>query len=82
MATAEQAKVSTANQETLEGLAALNKEYEEKFGFIFIVCAIDKNAEEISILLKARLGNIRDEELRHAAFEQSKITRSRLEKLL
>ena len=35
----EQAGVSSASQETVDSLAALNRAYEEKFGFIFIIFA-------------------------------------------
>src|SRR5690349_18783299 len=39
----EQSGVQTAANETLDELAQLNREYEEKFGFIFIVCATGKS---------------------------------------
>lgn len=77
----EQAGVANAGQEVLERLSALNLEYEAKFGFIFIVCATGKSADEMLSLLEARLPNTRAEELDNAAREQLKITRIRLEKL-
>jgi len=82
LATDEQSRVNTAQQETLEALAAANAEYKARFGFVFIVCAMGKSAEEILALLQARLGNTKEEELHHAAQEQCKITRTRLEKML
>jgi OHCU decarboxylase len=79
---AEQARARDASAETLAALAEANKAYEDKFGFIFIVCASGKSAEEMLSILGSRLGNERDAELRVAAGEQGKITRLRLRKLL
>lgn len=78
----EQSGAHDAARATLEELAEANRAYEEKFGHIFIVCATGKTAEEMLALLRARLSNGADTELRTAAGEQSKITRLRLEKLL
>ncbi|NTX15941.1 2-oxo-4-hydroxy-4-carboxy-5-ureidoimidazoline decarboxylase [Myxococcus sp. CA051A] len=78
----EQGGVNGAAEAVIQGLADGNKAYEERFGFIFLVCATGKSAEEMLGLLRARLGNPPDEELRIAAGEQAKITRIRLEKLL
>lgn len=78
----EQAGARDAARATLDALTEANRVYEEKFGFIFIVCATGKTADEMLALLRARLGNEHEEELRIAAREQSKITRLRLEKLL
>lgn len=78
----EQGGVNGAAEAVIQGLADGNKAYEERFGFIFLVCATGKSAEEMLGLLRARLGNPPDEELRLAAGEQAKITRIRLEKLL
>lgn len=78
---AEQAGVSRAPDEVLDRLAEGNHAYEAKFGFIFIVCATGKSAEEMLALLRARLGNDADSEIRIAAGEQAKITALRLEKV-
>ena len=78
----EQASVKQASQATLEALAAGNTEYELKFGYIFIVCATGKTAEEMLALLQARLPNKPEDEIKIAMGEQDKITRIRLEKLL
>ena len=77
----EQASVSRASEDTLRRLAAGNRDYLAKFGFIFIVCATGKSAEEMLALLEARLPHDRPTELDIAAGEQAKITRLRLEKL-
>ena len=55
--------------------------YEERFGYIFIVCATGKTAEEMLALLRERLPNDSEIEIRVAAVEQAKITRIRLEKM-
>ncbi|MBF9236794.1 2-oxo-4-hydroxy-4-carboxy-5-ureidoimidazoline decarboxylase [Hymenobacter sp. BT683] len=78
----EQAAVKQASQATLEALAAGNTEYEQKFGYIFIVCATGKSAEEMLALLQARLPNKPEDEIVIAMGEQDKITRIRLEKIL
>jgi OHCU decarboxylase len=79
---AEQAGVSNAATQTMQALAELNQKYEDKFGYIFIVCASGKSSDEMLAILRNRLENDRDEELRIAAAEQAKITRLRLQKLL
>jgi allantoicase len=78
----EQSAIIDAPDQTRLELAALNKEYEEKFGFIFIVCATGKSSEELLAILKERLSHTRDEELQLAAEEQAKITNLRINKLL
>jgi OHCU decarboxylase len=78
----EQAGMSSAAAQTQRALAEGNRAYDERFGFIYIVCATGKTADEMLALLRQRLGNDPAAELRVAAGEQSKITRIRLEKLL
>ncbi len=78
----EQRGVQGADDEVLQKLADLNDAYEEKFGFIFIVCATGKSAREMLRILENRIQNDPDEELQNAAGEQAKITAIRLEKLL
>jgi allantoicase len=78
----EQAGVNTASAETTNYLANLNHEYEQKFGFIFIICATGKTSDEMLAALRERLDHDLAEELPIAAAEQSKITELRLKKLL
>ncbi|HKP84377.1 MAG TPA: 2-oxo-4-hydroxy-4-carboxy-5-ureidoimidazoline decarboxylase [Pyrinomonadaceae bacterium] len=78
----EQAAVATASQETVDSLATLNRAYEEKFGFIFIICATGKTSNEMLSALRDRLEHEAMDELPIAAAEQSKITALRLNKLL
>jgi OHCU decarboxylase len=78
----EQAGVAGAAEQTRRRLAAANRDYEVRFGYIFIVCATGKSADEMLVLLERRLRHDADEELRIAAGEQQKITQLRLRKLL
>lgn len=78
----EQSGVEGASPETLASLADLNRDYEKRFGWIFIVCATGKTAAEMLALARARLHNDPQTELPIAAEEQRKITRLRLAKLL
>ena len=81
-AAGEQAGVNVAGEDLLSGLADGNRDYERKFGYIFIVCATGKSAQEMLTLLRERLKNDAGKELRIAAGEQAKITKIRVEKLL
>ena len=78
----EQSGVANASNTTIDSLAALNREYEQKFGFIFIICATGKTSDEIVAALRERLQHDPAAELPIAAAEQSKITALRLKKLL
>jgi OHCU decarboxylase len=78
----EQSGVAQASASTISELAERNRQYEDRFGFIFIVCASGKSSEEMLAIINERIGNDAETELRTAAAEQSKITRLRLEKLL
>ncbi len=81
-ASGEQSGVNTASSQTIEALAEGNKQYEEKFGYIFIVCATGKSADEMLAKLQDRLKNDPKKEIEIAADEQNKITKLRLEKLV
>ena len=59
-----------------------NRKYEDRFGFIFIICASGKGADEILASLRNRLTNDRETELKNAAEQQRLITRLRLLKLV
>jgi 2-oxo-4-hydroxy-4-carboxy-5-ureidoimidazoline decarboxylase len=74
----EQAAIVGANAEVITALAEVNERYFDRFGFIFIVCANGKSAEEMLALLRSRLPNDRSAELRIAAEEQAQITALRL----
>jgi 5-hydroxyisourate hydrolase / 2-oxo-4-hydroxy-4-carboxy-5-ureidoimidazoline decarboxylase len=78
----EQSGARSASDDARRRLAAGNRQYEARFGYIFIVCATGKTAEQMLEILEARLANDPQEELRIAAEEQRQITRLRLGRLL
>jgi OHCU decarboxylase len=78
----EQAGVADAGDETRRRLAEANREYEARFGYIFIVCATGRTAGEMLALLAGRLRHDAGDELRVAAEEQRRITQLRLRKLV
>ena len=78
----EQKGVTSADEEVLKGLALGNLAYESQFGYIFIVCATGKSAQEMLSLLQERLQNDPNREWAISANEQRKIIQIRLQKLL
>lgn len=75
----EQAGIQEAADAVLQGLAQGNRDYERKFGYIFLVCATGKSASEMLELLRQRLLNDPEDELRIAAEEEHQIMQIRLE---
>ena len=78
----EQQNVVSAEDVTQQALAEANREYERRFGRVFIVCATGKGASEMVDSLRRRLHNDDAIELRESAEEQRKITNLRLKKWL
>lgn len=78
LAAREQAGVDGAPDDLLTALATENDAYQDRFGYIFIVCATGLTAAQMLGLLRARLGNDPTTELRIAAEEQATITALRL----
>jgi OHCU decarboxylase len=78
----EQAGMAEAARAVRDQLAAANAAYDERFGYICIICATGKSATELLEITQSRLSNSPGVELRIAAEEQRKITRLRLEKLV
>lgn len=78
----EQQRVTGAEESAQAALAEGNREYERRFGRIFLVCANGKSADEILAILDRRLHNTDAVELKEAAEEQRKITHLRLKKWL
>jgi 2-oxo-4-hydroxy-4-carboxy--5-ureidoimidazoline (OHCU) decarboxylase len=70
----------TTPAEVLRRLATLNEEYEEKFGFRFVVFVNRRSQEAIVPLLEARLRGSRDEERRTALREILAIAEDRLKR--
>lgn len=77
----EQAGMESAGADVIDDLAQGNIDYEDRFGYIFIVCASGLSAAEMLARLQTRLPHDPANELRIAAGEQAKVTRLRLEKL-
>jgi OHCU decarboxylase len=77
----EQSGITSADEVVKNLLAEANHEYYEKFGFIFIVSATGKSAEEMLQICRLRLANGPETEILNAAGEQQKITEIRLRKL-
>jgi 2-oxo-4-hydroxy-4-carboxy-5-ureidoimidazoline decarboxylase len=78
----EQSGMARASEAHAQEMARMNEEYFAKFGFIFVICATGKTAEQMSSALRARIQNAPAEELRIAAAEQAQIMHLRLDKLL
>ncbi|MCW2926364.1 MAG: hypothetical protein JWM86_332 [Thermoleophilia bacterium] len=78
----EQAGLGDAQDDVVAQLAAGNARYEAKFGFVFLVRASGRSADEMLELQQARLDNTRDEELAIAAQQQREITRIRIDHTL
>jgi len=64
--------------EVLRRLATLNEEYEQKFGFRFVVFVNRRSQEAIVPILEARLRGSRDDECRTALHEILAIAEDRL----
>ena len=82
VAAREQSGVKSADDDIRAQLAQVNRDYEQRFGYIYIVCATGKSAEEMLTIARNRLNNDPSTELAVAAEEQRKITQLRLAKLL
>jgi OHCU decarboxylase len=78
----EQSGMERAGVAVTSALEEGNREYLVKFGYIYIVCATGKSADEMLTILQSRMLNPPEEEIRVAAAEQNTITCLRLEKLL
>jgi OHCU decarboxylase len=81
-ASQEQRQAANADDAVKIALTEANREYERKFGHIFIVCATGKSAAEMLQTLQHRLQNDAATELREAAEQQRQITQIRLTKWL
>jgi len=78
----EQSAAGRASPSEVAALAEGNRAYMDRFGYIFIACATGRTAPEMLAMLRDRLKNDPETELRVAAGEQRRITRLRLERLL
>lgn len=78
----EQKDVADADAAVKIALAEANREYEQRFHHIFIVCATGKSAADILGILQRRLLHDTETELHEAAEQQRQITEIRLKKWL
>jgi len=65
----------------LRELAAMNDEYERRFGFRFVVFVAGRSKAEIVPAIRERLRHTREEELATGIDEFLAITRDRLERI-
>jgi 2-oxo-4-hydroxy-4-carboxy-5-ureidoimidazoline decarboxylase len=77
----EQSGVTASDEATLQELADGNRQYEQRFGYVFILCATGLSAAEMLTQMQQRLHNNDATELAKASAEQRKITSLRLDKL-
>lgn len=82
VAAKEQSGTANAPAPMLRELERLNRLYEEKFGFVFLIFASGKSTEEMLDALEHRILNREDLEMQNAVNEQAKITRLRIARLL
>lgn len=78
----EQAGVADADANTRAALARANREYERRFGHLFLVFASGRTESELLAEARRRLGNDDETERRVVREELRRIARLRLERLL
>lgn len=78
----EQARVADADAGVKAALAEKNRQYEDTFGYVYLVCASGRSAEELLAILTDRLDNDAETERRVMRNELAKINRLRLERML
>ncbi len=78
----EQAQVAQAGDEVRAAPAAKNREYDDKFGYVYLVCASGRSADELLAILNDRLDNDPETERRVMRSELAKINRLRLQRLM
>ena len=78
----EQSAVATAEADVLTALADGNREYEERFGHVYLVCASGRSADDLLATLRSRLHNDPATERTVALRELAAINRLRIERLV
>jgi 2-oxo-4-hydroxy-4-carboxy-5-ureidoimidazoline decarboxylase len=79
---AEEQRAAVIKGATKLALAEGNRQYEERFGRIFIVCASRRSGAQILCLLQSRMGNSPAAEWLEAGEQQRQITQLRLRRWL
>ncbi|KNC82468.1 hypothetical protein SARC_05260 [Sphaeroforma arctica JP610] len=67
--------------EVIELLAVLNKEYQDKFGFCFVVFVNGRPKKDIIPVLESRLGNTKEEECKEGLKAMVLIAEDRFKKM-
>jgi len=78
----EQSTARAGANTALDSISEKNREYEARHGFIYIVCASGKSADELLAILDRRIGNPTEHEIKEAAEQQRQITHIRIRKWL
>lgn len=78
----EQAGVASSAPTTLDALADGNREYEARFGHVYLVCASGRSGDELLAVLRHRLRNDPATEWDVTRAELSKINQLRLAELI
>jgi 2-oxo-4-hydroxy-4-carboxy-5-ureidoimidazoline decarboxylase len=78
----EQSGVASSSEGTLAALVEGNREYEQRFGYVYLVCAAGRSGDELLAVLRKRLSNDPGTERATAREELRKINRIRLARLI
>jgi 2-oxo-4-hydroxy-4-carboxy-5-ureidoimidazoline decarboxylase len=78
----EQAGVAQSSTPTLDALVDGNRQYEARFGHVYLVCASGRSGPELLAVLRDRLGNDPTTEWAATRAELGKINRLRLARLI
>jgi 2-oxo-4-hydroxy-4-carboxy-5-ureidoimidazoline decarboxylase len=78
----EQSGAASASDAVRQGLADGNAAYEQRFGYVFLICATGLSGQDMLDQLRARLSNDPEAERAVVREELLKITQLRLTKLL
>lgn len=78
----EQSTAATQDEKTQAELLDANKQYEERFGYVFLICATGLSATDILGALRQRLANSPDDERIVVRDELTRIVGLRIDKLV
>ncbi|MFE7930541.1 2-oxo-4-hydroxy-4-carboxy-5-ureidoimidazoline decarboxylase [Streptomyces sp. NPDC057456] len=78
----EQRGMAGASEDLKAEMLELNLAYQEKFGHVFLICAIGRTGEQMRDALKERIGNAPEQEREIVRVELGKINRIRLARLV